>query len=156
LHRGVLVRSLNHVACVTRDLDALIAFYADVFDATAERFDPSHAFVHVGDGTVLHVFERPEVAEPADPAPFRHGPIDHLAFEATDEGAFVAARQRLVERGAAAPDVTDFGSLVSVRFEDPDGLLHELALWKTADWSPRFATVPFRGTAGGGADAQRN
>ena len=148
----MLVRSLNHVACVTRDLETLISFYEEVFDAEAERFDGSHAFVHVGDTTVLHVFERPDLAEAADPAPFRHGPIDHLAFEATDEDAFVAARERLLARGAAADRITDFGSLVSVHFRDPDGLLHELALWKTEDWSPRFATVPFRGPAGGGCD----
>jgi catechol 2,3-dioxygenase-like lactoylglutathione lyase family enzyme len=134
LHRGVLVRSLNHVACVTRDLGALLAFYEDVFDATAERFDGQHAFLHLGETTVLHVFEQRDAAEPA---PFRHDPLDRLAFEATDEDAFAAARERLVERGAA---VTDFGTLVSVRFRDPDGLLHELALWRTADWSPRFAT----------------
>ena len=138
----MLLRTLNHVACVTRDLEALIAFYAEVFDATAERFDGSHAFIHVGDSTVLHVFERPDPAEAADPAPFRHGPIDHLAFEATDEDAFVAARERLEARGAAAEHVNDFGSLVSLHFQDPDGLLHELALWKTGDWSPRFATRP--------------
>lgn len=137
----MLVRSLNHVACVTRDLEALIAFYADVFDATAERFDGSHAFIHVGEATVLHVFERPELAEAADPRPFHHGPIDHLAFEAADEDAFIAARARLEARGAAAQQVNDFGSLVSLHFRDPDGLLHELALWKAEDWSPRFATV---------------
>jgi catechol 2,3-dioxygenase-like lactoylglutathione lyase family enzyme len=146
----MLLRSLNHVAQVTRDLDALIAFHAEVFDATAERFPGDHAFVRVGETTVLHVFERPELAEAADPAPFRHGPLDHLAFEAAGLDAFVVARERLVARGAAAEDVTDFGALVSVHFRDPDGLLHELSLWKTPDWDPPFATVPFRARAGEG------
>ena len=146
----MLLRSLNHVASVTRDLDAFIAFYAEVFDATAERFDGGHAFVRVGETTVLHVFERPELADATDPAPFRHGPIDHLAFEAADLDAFVTAWERLLARGSAAPDVTDFGTLVSVHFKDPDGLLHELSLWKPPDWAPPFETVPFRGPAGGG------
>jgi catechol 2,3-dioxygenase-like lactoylglutathione lyase family enzyme len=146
----VLLHSLNHVACVTRDLDALIAFYEEVFDATHERFPGDHAFIRIGETTVLHVFERTELAEAVDARPFHHGPIDHLAFEAADLDAFTTARERLAARGCAAEDVTDFGTLVSVHFTDPDGLLHELALWKPARWHPPFPTVPFHGPAGGG------
>jgi len=59
-------------------------------------------------------------------------------------------RERLTERGCAGEAVTDFGSLVSVHFTDPDGLLLELSLWKTDPWNPAFAATPFRGRAGSG------
>ena len=132
----MLLRSLDHVACVTRSLETFIAFYEEVFDACAERFDGAHAVVRVGEATVLHVFERPE-----DEPGFRAGPVGSLAFETADERAFRAVRERLVRRGAARADA-DAGTLARVRFRDPDGSLHELSLWRTENWSPRFATAP--------------
>ena len=134
----MLLRSLGHVACLTRSLERFVAFYEDVFGADAERFDGVHAVVRMGDATVLHVFERPEDDEPA----FGAGPRGRLAFEMTDEDAFLAVRDRLVRRGAAAGPDADAGSIARLRFRDPDGAVHELSLWRTADWSPRFATAP--------------
>jgi catechol 2,3-dioxygenase-like lactoylglutathione lyase family enzyme len=152
----MLLRSIGHIALATPDLDRLAEFYARVFGAAPEELSPSggprHCFIRIGETTVLHVFERSDIAWSA--APWEHGPIDHFTLEAADLDAFVTLRDRLVAGGHAEETVTDFGALVSVFFTDPDGLLLELSLWKTEPWAPPFATVPFRGRAGGGAAAR--
>lgn len=147
-----LTKGIGHVAYATTDLDRLVAFYGDVFGAdVSERHDgePRHCFVGIGAGTVLHVFEKPDAV--GDPGrPWGHGPVDHFTLEAADLDAFMVIRGRLIDRGCAGDAVTDFGSLVSVHFTDPDGLLLELSLWKTDPWNPPFAATPFRGRAGSG------
>jgi len=145
----MLLRSLNHVAQATGDLDATLTFHEQIFDATVDRMDGGHAFIRVGHTTALHVFER-SLAGDVDTAPWRHGPLDHLAFEARDLDAFMTARRRLLARGLAAEQVTDLGPLVSVHFRDPDGLTQELSLWKTPGFDPPFPTTPFRGKPGRG------
>jgi len=147
-----LTTGIGHVAQATADLDRLTAFYRDVFGAeVSERHegDPRHCFIRIGAGTVLHAFEKPEAVRDAG-RPWGHGPIDHFTLEAADLDAFVLMRERLARRGCAAETVTDFGSLVSLHFTDPDGLLLELSLWKTDPWNPPFTAAPFRGRAGSG------
>jgi catechol 2,3-dioxygenase-like lactoylglutathione lyase family enzyme len=150
--RTMLTRGIGHVAVATRDLGRLTAFYEDAFGATVERFGPTHAFIQIGPATVLHAFER-EDGRPTAPGPWQHGPIDHFTLEAAGLDEFEVARRRLIERGAASEEVTDFGALVSVFFTDPDGLLLELSLWKPPDFDPPFDLAPFRSEAGDGADA---
>ena len=148
------VGGIGHIAVATTDLDRLIAFHADVFGAQATELTapggPRHCFIRIGDGAVLHAFEREAGTDAAALQPWRHGPIDHFTLEAADLDAFLAARDRLVAGGHAEPAIVDFGSLVSVFFRDPDGLLLELTLWKTPDWDPPFEAVPFRARAGAG------
>jgi catechol 2,3-dioxygenase-like lactoylglutathione lyase family enzyme len=152
-----LTKGVGHVAYATTDLDQLVAFYSDVFGASvSERHDgePRHCFVGIGAGTMLHAFEKPDaVSGPG--RPWEHGPIDHFTLEAADLDAFMVIRTRLIERGCAGDAVTDFGSLVSVHFTDPDGLLLELSLWKTDPWKPPFTARPFRGRAGAGDSQPR-
>jgi catechol 2,3-dioxygenase-like lactoylglutathione lyase family enzyme len=149
-----LTKGIGHVARATADLDRLVEFYEGAFGAeVSDRHDgdPRHCFVHIGHGTVLHVFEMPR-ALPNHVRPWQHGPIDHFTLEAADLDAFITIRERLRERNCADDAVTDFGSLVSVFFRDPDGLLLELSLWKTQPWDPPFEVTPFRGRAGAGGD----
>ena len=146
------VRSVGHIAVVTRDFGRLAAFYADAFGAEVpERSDRDRhgglGFVRLGDVT-LHVFERPDgplggVTPELGARTFGRGRIDHFSLEAVDLPAFVAVRDRLVALGASDGAVTDFGPLVSLFFADPDGFLLEVSLTKTPDWDPPFAVVPF-------------
>jgi len=62
---------------------------------------------------------------------FRRGRVDHLALAARDEEALEVLRQRLVEYGACEGNVTDFGSILSVWFMDPDGMELEVCCIKT-------------------------
>ncbi len=145
------LRGFGHVALVTADFERLSAFYADVFGAeTPERSETDRrlglGFILVG-GAAIHAFERRD--EPpggtdlaAGMTPFARGRIDHVSLEAADLEAFVTVRERLIERGVTDGTPVDFGPLVSLFFQDPDGFGLELSVTKTADWTPPFEVRP--------------
>ncbi len=143
---------VNHVAVVTRDLERLAAFYAEVLGAEPayERSERDEAmglgFLRVGE-VVLHVFERPGdspggVDDARAGAPLARGRVDHVAFEADGPEQFVAVRERLLARGATDGAVVDFGVLVSVFGVDPDGSQVEVCLVPPAGWEPPFPLAP--------------
>jgi len=131
-----LVNGVHHVASLTSDLDRLIAFYETVFEArvTFDREDGGrrHAFIEVGDATVLHPFEVSAEDLPGRQAMFERGPLDHVALRAASEDAFREIRRRLLAEGAYAIEgglVTDMGgSVYSLSFHDPDGAWGEV-MW---------------------------
>lgn len=127
---ATLVGGFQHVATVTNDLDRLIAFYETIFDARTRLVLPvgdeapasRHAIIEIAPGVVLHPFERP--GEDLDQWGIdicERGRLDHFAIMARDEEAFEELRRRLVSHGASDGTVTDFGAMVSVGFDDPDG-----------------------------------
>jgi len=132
-----LLTGFNHVATVTRDMDRLVNFYGEVFDATAvfDLVAPSLELRHVGldvGGAFVHAWEADERTTGSFPQEmFRRGRVDHLALAARDEEALEVLRQRLVEYGACEGNVTDFGSILSVWFMDPDGMELEVCCIKT-------------------------
>lgn len=131
-----LVNGVHHVAFLTADLDRLIAFYERVFDArvTFDREDGGrrHAFIEVGEHTVLHPFEVQAADVPGRQAMFERGRLDHVALDAASEEAFREIRRRLIAEGAHATEgglVTDMGgSVLSFSFHDPDGAWGEV-MW---------------------------
>ena len=131
-----LTTGINHLALLTRDLDAFISFYVEIFDA-AVIFDIDedglrHAAVDIGSGGALHAFAVPDNPHAsASGGIFDRGHLDHLAINVADQAALDEARRRLVERGASDGVVTDFGLVKSICFHDPDGLEVEVALWGT-------------------------
>lgn len=131
-----LLTGFNHVATVTRDMDRLVAFYEEVFDATAvfDLVAPELELRHVGldvGGSFIHAWEADETTTGSFPQEmFRRGRLDHLALAARDEAALEVLRRRLVDNGACEGNVTDFGSLLSVWFTDPDGMELEVCCTK--------------------------
>jgi catechol 2,3-dioxygenase-like lactoylglutathione lyase family enzyme len=132
-----LLTGFNHVATVTRDMDRLVAFYQEVFDATpvfdlvAPGLELRHVGLDVG-GAFIHAWEAEErTTGPFPQEMFRRGRLDHIALAARDEAALEVLRQRLVEHRACEGNVTDFGSILSVWFTDPDGMELEVCCIKT-------------------------
>lgn len=126
-----LLAGVNHVALVTADLARLVEFYAGVFDAEVVALEDDapfrHAMLLVGAGAGLHAFEIADSAHAAGSAEmFGRGHLDHLGLNAPTEEAFLELRRRLVERGASDGSITDFGPVLSVWFEDPDGMGSEV------------------------------
>ena len=118
---------VNHVATMTADLDRLVRFYRDTFDAEAlgEMSEPGvrHAFISLGPETFLHPYQIDGNAEASKVLPmFERGRLDHLALNAADRSDFEEGRRRLVASGASDGTITDFGSMLSVFFRDPDGM----------------------------------
>jgi catechol 2,3-dioxygenase-like lactoylglutathione lyase family enzyme len=130
----ITLNGINHVALLTRDLDAFLEFYCGVFDGDV-LFDLDddglrHAGVDIGGGAFLHPFEARDNEHAAgSPELFGRGHVDHFALAAASAESFEALRRRLVDRGASNGTVVDFGAVRAVGFVDPDGHEGELALW---------------------------
>jgi catechol 2,3-dioxygenase-like lactoylglutathione lyase family enzyme len=125
---------VSHVAVVTADLDGFRAFYEETIGLeTTIVFGagPGHArqAVIVAGNVMLHVFE----VSGYDPAPggfipamFERGRLDHIGFAVADETALLALRDRLLAMGASSGSIRRLGPMLSVRFQDPDGLEGEV------------------------------
>jgi catechol 2,3-dioxygenase-like lactoylglutathione lyase family enzyme len=129
----MLLDGVNHVAVITSDTERFHAFYRDVFDATVGHDGPAGpgmrlSFVHIGPHTELNVFEIEDGAAPPHAPMLERGPLDHMGLQAASLEAFDTIRDRLMERGAADDFVTDFGSILSLFFRDPDGLEGEVCV----------------------------
>jgi len=130
----------HHLTVFTGDLDRLIRFYEDIFEANAkyDLAEPGpgggilrHALIDLGGGFALHPFQMPEPTgyESGSMQMGKRGHIDHLALKVEDEERLQTIRRRLVDAGASDGTVTDFGAIRLLNFEDPDGMEGEVALW---------------------------
>jgi len=133
----MLTTGIHHVATITNDSDRLQTFYRDVFDAevlsNGSEFPggtgPLLTIIKIGPYAELNVFQivgntQAEVQTPM----FGRGRLDHFALMAESINAFDTIRTRLRARGAADDFVTDFGSVLSLFFRDPDGLEGEVCV----------------------------
>ena len=146
----MLTVGINHVATITNDSDRLQAFYQEVFEAEILRDSsefpdgsgPRLSIIKIGPYAELNVFEidgntQADVQTPM----FGRGRLDHFALQASSIEAFETIRARLRERGAADDFVTDFGSILSLFFTDPDGLEGEVCV-NNPDLIPGAANPP--------------
>lgn len=89
----------------------------------------SHLYFDPGDGRLITVFTNEErVPDPARTSTDQ-GCVHHLAF-ALSQATFRQAVERLDERGIRHSGVKDRGFMDSIYFEDPLGLLIELASYR--------------------------
>ena len=126
-----LLNGIHHLAILTADMDRLIAFYEEVFDARTlldmEEEGLRHAFIELGPTTVLHPFQITRVDVPQGSIPiFTRGRLDHFALSASSEDAFRELRRRVIAAGAGDGTVTDVGPILSLTFTDPDGVEGEV------------------------------
>lgn len=127
-----LTSGIDHVALVTKDLDALTAFYVEVLDAEID-FDLNdglrHAGINVGGSSYIHAFEMSDNPHATGlPHIFERGHLDHVSLMVRDDDALQEIRRRLVARGASDGLLTDWGSCRQVGFVDPDGYHGEVSL----------------------------
>ena len=133
----MLLKGLNHVATLTNDSERLHEFYRQVFDAEILRdgsefpdgSGPRLSIIKIGPWSELNVFQIEGNTEADRQTPmFGRGRLDHLALQAESLEAFETIRDRLMAVGAADDFVTDFGSMLSLFFRDPDGLECEVCV----------------------------
>ena len=119
----------NHVATLTPDLDRLIAFYREVFDAEvqaeiqAREDHPRMAVIDLGGGAALNAFEAAEndiIGERRRQG--GRGAIDHYAIAVDDRETLEQVRERLSEWGADIGEIQRLGGEWSLFFRDPDGM----------------------------------
>ena len=89
----------------------------------------SHLYFDPGDGRLITVFTNEDRAVEPDRTPTDVGCVHHIAF-AVSKASFDQAVERLDERGVRHSEIKDRGFMDSIYFEDPLGLLIELASYR--------------------------
>jgi catechol 2,3-dioxygenase-like lactoylglutathione lyase family enzyme len=89
----------------------------------------SHLYFDPGDGRLITVFTNEEREPDPNPTPREPGFVHHLAFSLS-QAVFHQAVERLDERGISHSGIKDRGFMDSIYFEDPLGLLIELASYR--------------------------
>ena len=89
----------------------------------------SHLYFDPGDGRLITVFTNEERVPDPTRTPTDQGCVHHLAFSLS-QATFNQAVERLDERGIPHSGSKDRGFMDSIYFEDPLGLLIELASYR--------------------------
>src|SRR5919109_3543756 len=134
--RKLQSQGVHHITLVGADRQTSIAFWEGVLgmpfvfeQPNLDNAGESHLYFDPGDGRLITVFtddsRRPDPRRtPTDP-----GCVHHIAF-ALSQATFAQTVERLEERGIRHSGVKDRGFMDSIYFEDPLGLLIELASYR--------------------------
>jgi catechol 2,3-dioxygenase-like lactoylglutathione lyase family enzyme len=134
--RKLQSQGVHHITIVGADRQTSIDFWEGVLgmpfvfeQPNLDNAAESHLYFDPGDGRLITVFTNEDrVADPAR-TPTDPGCVHHLAF-AVSAASFAQAVERLDERGIRHSGVKDRGFMDSIYFEDPLGLLIELAAYR--------------------------
>jgi catechol 2,3-dioxygenase-like lactoylglutathione lyase family enzyme len=127
--------ALHHVALVTNDMEATVAFYRDVLGseiAMAHRqgeHDVRHYFITVAPNTVFAFFEfpeaeMPEYLPPTKPKSGRH--LDHISFFLNSMEELDAWKSKLEDHGIDYSSMEVPGMVSAIFFPDPNEIVIEL------------------------------
>jgi len=139
--RKLQSQGVHHITLVGADRQTSIDFWEGVLgmpfvfeQPNLDNESESHLYFDPGDGRLITVFtdearadDRERVATIRDTKEAGH--VHHLAF-ALSQATFWQAVERLDERGIRHSGVKDRGFMDSIYFEDPLGLLIELASYR--------------------------
>jgi catechol 2,3-dioxygenase-like lactoylglutathione lyase family enzyme len=134
--RKLQSQGVHHITLVGADRQTSIDFWEGVLGMPFVFEQPnldnpaeSHLYFDPGDGRLITVFTNEE----REPDPTRtsidQGSVHHVAFSLS-QATFRQAVDRLDERGVRHSGVKDRGFMDSIYFEDPLGLLIELASYR--------------------------
>jgi catechol 2,3-dioxygenase-like lactoylglutathione lyase family enzyme len=134
--RKLQSQGVHHITITGADRRTSIDFWEGllgmpfVFEQpNLDRASESHLYFDPGDGRLITVF----TTEDREPDPSRAGTdpgcVHHIALSLS-QATFKQAVERLDERGIRHSDVKDRGFMDSIYFEDPLGLLIELASYR--------------------------
>ncbi|WP_116995887.1 VOC family protein [Desertimonas flava] len=119
----------NHVATGTADLDRIIRFYHEAFDAPVVREiprgdgHPRMAIIDLGGGAMLNVAEVPAESIVGDRRSIgARGPIDHYGLAVANRATLEDVGERIVAAGGEVGDIQQLGGEWSLFFRDPDGM----------------------------------
>jgi catechol 2,3-dioxygenase-like lactoylglutathione lyase family enzyme len=146
--RKLQSQGVHHITLVGADRQTSIDFWEGVLgmpfvfeQPNLDNASESHLYFDPGDGRLITVFTNEErVRDPARTSTDQ-GAVHHLAF-ALSQATFRQAVERLDERGVRHSGVKDRGFMDSIYFEDPLGLLIELASYRfEPPWGHTHADV---------------
>jgi catechol 2,3-dioxygenase-like lactoylglutathione lyase family enzyme len=134
--RKLQSQGVHHITLVGASRQTSIDFWEGVLgmpfvfeQPNLDNAAESHLYFDPGDGRLITVFTN----EGREPEPARTstdvGSVHHLAF-AVSQSTFTQTVERLDERGIRHSGIKDRGFMDSIYFEDPLGLLIELASYR--------------------------
>ena len=134
--RKLQSQGVHHITIVGANRQTSIDFWEGVLgmpfifeQPNLDNEGESHLYFDPGDGRLITVFTNEErVPDPARTAT-DPGCVHHLAFSLS-QATFAQTVERLDERGIRHSGVKDRGFMDSIYFEDPLGLLIELASYR--------------------------
>jgi catechol 2,3-dioxygenase-like lactoylglutathione lyase family enzyme len=134
--RKLQSQGVHHITIVGAGRQTSIDFWEGVLgmpfvfeQPNLDNASESHLYFDPGDGRLITIFTNED--READPARTATDPgcVHHIAF-AISQATFWQAVERLDERGIRHSGVKDRGFMDSIYFEDPLGLLIELASYR--------------------------
>ena len=134
--RKLQTQGVHHITLVGADRRTSIDFWEGVLgmpfvfeQPNLDNESESHLYFDPGDGRLITVFTNEERAPDPERTSTGIGTVHHVAF-ALSQATFRQAVERLDERGIRSSGVKDRGFMDSIYFEDPLGLLIELASYR--------------------------
>jgi catechol 2,3-dioxygenase-like lactoylglutathione lyase family enzyme len=134
--RKLQSQAVHHITLVGADRQTSIDFWEGVLgmpfvfeQPNLDRATESHLYFDPGDGRLITIFTNEERTPDETRTPTDVGCVHHIAFSVS-KASFDQAVQRLDERGIHHSGVKDRGFMDSIYFEDPLGLLIELASYR--------------------------
>ena len=134
--RKLQSQGVHHITIVGADRRTSIGFWEGVLgmpfvfeQPNLDNENESHLYFDPGDGRLITVFTNEERVPDPTRTSTDPGAVHHLAF-ALSQASFAQTVERLDERGIRHSGVKDRGFMDSIYFEDPLGLLIELASYR--------------------------
>ena len=134
--RKLQSQGVHHITIVGADRQTSIDFWEGllgmpfVFEQpNLDREAESHLYFDPGDGRLITIFTNEERTPDPARTSTDQGAVHHVAFSVS-QATFFQAVERLDERGIKHSGVKDRGFMDSIYFEDPLGLLIELASYR--------------------------
>ena len=134
--RKIQTQGVHHITIVGADRETSIGFWEGVLgmpfvfeQPNLDNESESHLYFDPGDGRLITVFTNEEREPDATRTSTDIGCVHHIAF-ALSQATFRQTVERLDERGIRHSGVKDRGFMDSIYFEDPLGLLIELASYR--------------------------
>ena len=134
--RKLQSQGVHHITIVGADRRTSIDFWEGVLgmpfvfeQPNLDNESESHLYFDPGDGRLITIFTNEDRTGDQARTPTDPGCVHHLAF-AVSQATFRQAVERLDERGIVHSGVKDRGFMDSIYFEDPLGLLIELASYR--------------------------
>ena len=134
--RKLQSQGVHHITIVGADRRTSIDFWEGVLgmpfvfeQPNLDNASESHLYFDPGDGRLITVFTNEERTPDATRTSTDIGAVHHIAF-AVSQATFWQAVERLDERKVRHSGVKDRGFMDSIYFEDPLGLLIELASYR--------------------------
>jgi catechol 2,3-dioxygenase-like lactoylglutathione lyase family enzyme len=134
--RKLQTQGVHHITIVGADRRTSIDFWEGVLgmpfvfeQPNLDNESESHLYFDPGDGRLITVFTNEERVPDPTRTSTDQGAVHHVAFSLS-HATFSQTVERLDERGIRHSGVKDRGFMDSIYFEDPLGLLIELASYR--------------------------